>query len=65
MYRRQKRFEREADEEAKDIYVGGEGSMNGFQPQSQRGRIAEGEGNCGLPTVESGVRLADAAEKAG
>lgn len=64
MYRRQVRFEREADEEAKDSYVGGVGSRDDFRSQRQSGRITEGEGNCGLHTVESGVPLVDAAEKA-
>ncbi|KAJ6179674.1 hypothetical protein N7519_010135 [Penicillium mononematosum] len=65
MYCRQKRFEREADEEAKDSYVGGVDSRNDFQSQRQSGRITEGEGNCGWHTVESGVPLVNAAEKAG
>jgi hypothetical protein len=65
MYRRQKRFEMEADEEAKDSYVGRVGSRNDFQSQRQSARITEGEGSCGLHTVESGVPLVDADGKEG
>ncbi|KAJ5373054.1 hypothetical protein N7517_005060 [Penicillium concentricum] len=65
MYRRQKRFQMEADAEARDIDIKGEneGSVNDRQSESRSGQSVEGEINSSLVTVKSGVPVVDAVER--
>ncbi|KAJ5825001.1 hypothetical protein N7447_007341 [Penicillium robsamsonii] len=64
MYRRQKRFQMEADAEARDSNIKGEneGSVNDRQPQSRSGQSME-EVNADLVTVKSGVPVVATVER--